>query len=285
MPRHGPRPTTAPAAAAPAQVSARRPPTWPQARSSRASRVFCEYSSPSMHWATPASRTLSTLPTTRRTSSTTSFSGGSSRPRSSPCSSRGSRRGPKDEAVESISAVLTLAGVVLLAATLVFFFAAPFIIDLYTVGSHGSEIATERQVATALLRLFSPQLLAYGAISLMTAVLNTARRFSAPAFTPILNNVVAIGVLLAFAAVGHTHNLARSSTTVASCCSWASVRRSAWWSRLWPSSPACCPAACGYACAGGRATRPCARSSGSRVGRSVSSSATRSPSSSSRRSP
>ncbi len=111
------------------------------------------------------------------------------------------------EAVESISAVLTLASCVLVGATVVFFLAAPFIIDLYTVGSHGPEIATERQVATSLLRLFSPQLLAYGAISLMTAVLNTARRFSAPAFTSILNNLVAIGILLAFAAVGHTHDL------------------------------------------------------------------------------
>jgi putative peptidoglycan lipid II flippase len=111
------------------------------------------------------------------------------------------------EAVESISAVLTLAACVLLGATVVFFLAAPFIIDLYTVGSHGPGIGTERQVATSLLRLFSPQLLAYGAISLMTAVLNTARRFSAPAFTPILNNIVAIGILLAFAAVGHTHSL------------------------------------------------------------------------------
>ena len=113
----------------------------------------------------------------------------------------------EQEAVESISAVLTLAACLLLAATVVFFLAAPLIIRLYTVGSHGPEIAAERQVATYLLRLFSPQLLAYGAISLMTAVLNTARRFSAPAFTPILNNIVAIGILLAFVAVGHTHSL------------------------------------------------------------------------------
>ena len=105
--------------------------------------------------------------------------------------------------------MLTLATCVLVAATVVFFLAAPYIIDLYTTGSHGAEIVTERQVATFLLRLFSPQLLAYGAISLMTAVLNTARRFSAPAFTPILNNVVAIGILLAFAAVGHTHSLSQ----------------------------------------------------------------------------
>jgi putative peptidoglycan lipid II flippase len=117
----------------------------------------------------------------------------------------------KAEAVESISAVLTLASCVLLGATVVFFLAAPYIIDLYTVGSHGPGIVTERQVATFLLRLFAPQLLAYGAISLMTAVLNTARRFSAPAFTPILNNVVAIGILLAFADIGHTHSLVQVS--------------------------------------------------------------------------
>jgi putative peptidoglycan lipid II flippase len=113
------------------------------------------------------------------------------------------------EAVESISAVLTLAACVLVGATVVFFLAAPFIIDLYTVGSHGPAIANERQVATSLLRLFSPQLLAYGAISLMTAVLNTARRFSAPAFTPILNNIVAIGILFAFVTVGHTHSVSQ----------------------------------------------------------------------------
>jgi putative peptidoglycan lipid II flippase len=113
------------------------------------------------------------------------------------------------EAVESISAVLTLAACVLLGATVVFFLAAPYIIDLYTIGSHGPGIANERQVATSLLRLFSPQLLAYGAISLMTAVLNTARRFSAPAFTPILNNIVAIGILFAFVAVGHTHSVSQ----------------------------------------------------------------------------
>ena len=112
------------------------------------------------------------------------------------------------EAVESISAVVTLAAGVLVVATLALWLAAPLIIDLYTIGSHAPGLTGERQVATSLLRLFSPQLLAYGAISLITAVLNTARRFAAPAFAPILNNVVAIAILLAFAASGHTHSLA-----------------------------------------------------------------------------
>ena len=73
---------------------------------------------------------------------------------------------------------------------------------------HGRGSPASAQVATDLLRLFSPQLLAYGAISLMTAVLNAVRRFTVPAFAPILNNIVAIGVLLEFAAAGHTHSLA-----------------------------------------------------------------------------
>jgi putative peptidoglycan lipid II flippase len=114
----------------------------------------------------------------------------------------------EDEAVESISAVLSLAACMLVAATIAFFFLAPLIIDLYTVGAHQPGIAVERQTATSLLRLFSPQLLAYGAISLMTSVLNTSRRFSAPAFAPVLNNLIAIGILLAFAVTARTHSLA-----------------------------------------------------------------------------
>ena len=47
-----------------------------------------------------------------------------------------------------------------------------------------------------LLRLFVPQILFYGLIALGTAILNARRRFAAPAFAPILNNVVVCGVLL-----------------------------------------------------------------------------------------
>lgn len=112
---------------------------------------------------------------------------------------------PETEAIDSISSIVTLSGGVLVVATVLFFIGAPFIIDLYTVGSHGPRIAAERQVATELLRWFTPQLLAYGAISLMTAVLSTVRRFTVPAFAPILNNVVAIAVLLEFAASTKVH--------------------------------------------------------------------------------
>jgi putative peptidoglycan lipid II flippase len=102
------------------------------------------------------------------------------------------------EATDSISAVLTLAAAVLAVATVLFVVLAPFVIDLYSAGTNGPHMAQERAVATELLRMFALQLLGYGAISLMTAVLNTVRRFSLPAYVPILNNLIAIVVLIEF---------------------------------------------------------------------------------------
>ncbi|MCU1490937.1 MAG: integral rane protein MviN [Acidimicrobiaceae bacterium] len=115
------------------------------------------------------------------------------------------------EAADSISAVVTLASVGLIAATALFLFASPAIVDAYGGGSLSS---SERTLAVDLLRLFAPQLLFYGAISLMSAVLSTRDRFVAVGFVPILNNLVSIGVLLAFAvaanrnvtAAGVVHN-------------------------------------------------------------------------------
>ena len=119
---------------------------------------------------------------------------------------------PRHEAVESISAVVSLSCVVLLGATVAFLLLAPYVIDLYSIGTHGAHSvvsAAERQVATDLLRLFAIQLTAYGAISLMGAVLNTVRRFVLVAYVAVLNNIVAIAVLLEFAhVVAHHPSLA-----------------------------------------------------------------------------
>jgi putative peptidoglycan lipid II flippase len=51
--------------------------------------------------------------------------------------------------------------------------------------------------------MFAPQLLCYGAISLMAAVLATRDRFVAVGIVPVVNNLVGIGILLAFAVAGH----------------------------------------------------------------------------------
>ena len=110
---------------------------------------------------------------------------------------------PEREAWRSISAVLTLAFVVLSVATVACWVAAPWIIDALTALDHAHgvslvAISHERAVATSLLRWFVPQVFFYGTISLATALLNTRRRFAAPMWVPIANNVICIGILLGF---------------------------------------------------------------------------------------
>ena len=112
------------------------------------------------------------------------------------------------EAVESISAVVSLAGVLLLIATGLFELLSPQIIHLYTLGSGSTPTQlAEQQLAVELLRLFAPQLLFYGAISLMGAVLATEDRFIAIGFVPILNNLVGIVVLAIFAEQAHASSV------------------------------------------------------------------------------
>ncbi len=114
----------------------------------------------------------------------------------------------EDDAFEAISAVVTLAIVVLIVATVVFAIVAPFIIGLYTVANHASTASDQRAVATYLLRLFAPQVAFYGLISLATALLNTRRRFAAPMWTPILNNLVVMGIVLGVTIVARHPTLA-----------------------------------------------------------------------------
>lgn len=128
----------------------------------------------------------------------------------------------ESEAWRAISAVISLSVVLLAAASVVFWFAAPLVITAITALDPGQGTAAahaighQRDVATSLLRWFVPQVFFYGIISLATAVLNTRRRFVAPMWVPIANNAVCIAVLLWFhhvtgghpsaAGVQHNHN-------------------------------------------------------------------------------
>jgi putative peptidoglycan lipid II flippase len=112
------------------------------------------------------------------------------------------------EASKSISSVLSLSALLLLVTTVAFVIAAPAIVDLYLIGSHGAVSPAERSVAVELLRYFAPQLACYGMIGLATTVLNSTGRFTLPTFVPIANNLIAIAVLASFAVVDHTRNLA-----------------------------------------------------------------------------
>ncbi|MGC8480526.1 MAG: murein biosynthesis integral membrane protein MurJ [Acidimicrobiales bacterium] len=99
----------------------------------------------------------------------------------------------------SISSIFTLTCISLMIATVLFELASPLIIHAYAIYSHGSASSEEVRLAINLLRLFAPQLFFYGFISVASATLYSRGHFAAPAFTPILNNIIAIAVLLVFA--------------------------------------------------------------------------------------
>jgi putative peptidoglycan lipid II flippase len=102
---------------------------------------------------------------------------------------------------EAISAVCSAILAVLLVVTVMFWLATPFIIRLYTVGKHGPQIVAERRLAVSLLYLFVPQLALYGITAVATAILQARRQYAAPMYAPILNNVVVVAVLIAYAAL------------------------------------------------------------------------------------
>jgi putative peptidoglycan lipid II flippase len=102
----------------------------------------------------------------------------------------------EDDAWEAISVVVTAALLLLVGMTLLFVVIAPAVIHLYSFRLGGPEGRDQQAVATALLRMFAPQILFYGMTALVAAVLNARRRFVLPMATPVLNNLVVIAVLL-----------------------------------------------------------------------------------------
>jgi putative peptidoglycan lipid II flippase len=100
-----------------------------------------------------------------------------------------------DDDDDGISAVLTIGISVLVAITTVTMIAAPFIFRLYVLGKGPAEAGRLAAAGVPLLRFFLPQILFYGLTAMATALLNARRSFLAPAFAPVLNNLVVIAVL------------------------------------------------------------------------------------------
>jgi putative peptidoglycan lipid II flippase len=92
----------------------------------------------------------------------------------------------------------TLATVALAALTLVATLAGPLLVDLYAGAIHGPE----HHLMVTFAYFFIPQIFFYGVSSLAGGVLNARGHFAAPMWTPVLNNIVVIGVLLLFIASG-----------------------------------------------------------------------------------
>ncbi len=111
---------------------------------------------------------------------------------------------------KSISSVITGSIVVLFVASIAAWWAAPWIIDGFTLLQHATTthsihaLDEQRDVATSLLRWFVPQIFFYGVIGIATALLNVRHRFGIAAWVPVANNIVCIGVLIWFHLVDPT---------------------------------------------------------------------------------
>lgn len=101
-----------------------------------------------------------------------------------------------DDGWAGISAVLSVCLVVLLVITALVVAAAEPLMHGYTLAAPRGTAGAENAVAVRLLRLFAPQVLLYGLIALVTAVLNSIRRFALATFAPIANNLALIALLL-----------------------------------------------------------------------------------------
>ena len=111
------------------------------------------------------------------------------------------RRG-RDESWDVAREVMTIAVASLSVIALLSILLAPLIVDLYTVNLRGGPAAqAERASATFFLRWFMPQIVFYGVGAVASGLLNAHRRFAAPMFAPVLNNLVVIATFLVFVAL------------------------------------------------------------------------------------
>ncbi|MEA2461782.1 MAG: putative peptidoglycan lipid flippase [Actinomycetota bacterium] len=104
----------------------------------------------------------------------------------------------RDDAWRSISAILNVCLVALAVLAVVGMLAAPLIARFYSSRLEGAEIEEQRAAITLLLRLLIPQVVLYGIYFITSAILNANRRFALPMYTPIINNLVLIAVLIFF---------------------------------------------------------------------------------------
>ncbi len=110
----------------------------------------------------------------------------------------------REEAWLVADRILTLALVVLAAVAILGAIFAPQIIRLYLSASDATDKEAQIALGAFFLRWFMPQIVFYGVGAVATGLLQAERRFAAPMFAPILNNLSVIATFGIYALlVGH----------------------------------------------------------------------------------
>ena len=103
-------------------------------------------------------------------------------------------RADPDGGVGYTQRLMTAAVVGLLGATALAIACAPLLTNLYLAGDSAT---VDQGLANALAYLLLPQIFFYGIAALFAAILNTEEKFGVPAWAPVVNNLVVIGVGIA----------------------------------------------------------------------------------------
>ena len=77
------------------------------------------------------------------------------------------------------------------------------LVSLLLGGTPGCPRATMVALGARMLVVFAPQILLYGLAVVLYGILQSHRRFVAPALAPVLSSLVVIGAYFWFDAVGH----------------------------------------------------------------------------------
>ena len=95
-----------------------------------------------------------------------------------------------DRQDDSASVIVTVSFVAITGLTIVAVLLAPWINRLFSLSLDGTERARQAAIGDDFLILLLPQIFFYGMMTLGTAVLHAKRKFAAPAFAPVLTNIV-----------------------------------------------------------------------------------------------
>jgi putative peptidoglycan lipid II flippase len=110
--------------------------------------------------------------------------------------------GGREDAWHTARTVLSVALVVLTSIMFLGIVFSGSIVHLYTLRVTGPQAEAERELASFFLKWFMPQIVFYAlGAGVATGLLNAHRRFAAPMFAPILNNLVGVATFLIFAAL------------------------------------------------------------------------------------
>ncbi len=105
----------------------------------------------------------------------------------------------RDEAWMVADRVLTLALVVLSGVAILGAIFAPQIMRLYLSASDATDKEAQIELGAFFLRWFMPQIVFYGVGAVATGLLQAERKFAAPMFAPILNNLTVIATFGVYA--------------------------------------------------------------------------------------